>query len=75
MKLLLYKYCEMLIIDRKNIYKKEYKLLEQYLKFNNKNKNVELNLINGYIKVKDSEIYYFKNIENNIYSLINNQIT
>jgi hypothetical protein len=63
----------MLIIDRKNIDNEEYELLEQYLKFNNK--NLELNLINGYIKVKDCEIYYYKNVENNLYSLINNQIS
>lgn len=61
------------IIDRKNIEANEYVLLEQYLKFNNS--NLELNLIDGYIKVKDKEIYYYKNAENNIYSLINNQIS
>jgi len=56
------------IIERITI--EEYILLNEYLKFNNS--LYEFNLINGYIKVKDKNIYYYKNVKNNIYSLNNN---
>lgn len=61
------------IIKSKDITTEEYEQLYQYLKFGNP--DIEFNLINGYIKVKDMNIYYYKNIKNDLYSLNNNVIS